>query len=856
MVDPNPLRGMPLQLQRYWLAGKGAAKIRWNMPGDFMRCVHHLMKYFPPDPKGLCNILHTKATGGPPGHGSLEPRKGHLGTDLHYAAALTAAAQALLDQQPQLGPMWAGPLAPINKATMDVMGSRVFEPGAFTSRSLPLPLDWQKVKTRDGHSGAVTVGRILGMTVGPDHKGQDYLWGWGDWLNPDIIPEVNAARYLMQQGVAGASLDPGGPIQGTMNPDTGAAHMSTYTVGGATLVSIPAFSDMRLTDLGAAGDWANDDPDMDPQSVDDGCGCGNESAMDQLQDLTPASNAAVNMGNAIHMGVGNEASEGYEPTLVPDTTNDTGNIQPLATGDEVVLDLVPQFTVNSDGWRGLPLAPRSAVFDNDDAILRITQWASQGGNTPDPAKMNQMFMWRDPKGNPQDPTAYRLPIGDIVSGRPTLIFHAIYAAAALLSGAHGGLPDIPDAEKMELRRTISAIYPEMAKAFDDANIRAPWDRPANTAAREDAQGAFAMADNPKLPYGDVDYADPGYQQDKQKRYPLDTPDHIRAAWSYINMPRNAGQYNPEQLKAIKAKIVAAAKKAGIEISQNQMSLAMPEYPSKLWFEDPQLSAKTPLQVTEGGHVYGHLAAWGECHRDITNRECVLAPHSRKNYDPFHLGTVFTAEGDTVRVGKIVMDTRHAGIDLNYRSAAIHYDNTGDEVAVVRAGEDEYGIWVAGAVVPEADDRKVQKLRRSPLSGDWRALEGNLELTAALAVNVPAFPVFSMQGEERLALVAAGTVVHAMSDEHYVDDTVSAELSNEQEDRMWELLAVDEDHANWDQWQRSLQLAEFAVMAGETVPDVSPDPLYSDQAMAARQMDAQYEVVEDTGPGTENTVMTK
>jgi len=74
MVDPNPARGMPLQLQRYWLAGKGAAKIRWNVPGDFLRCVRQLRKYFPKDPKGLCNILHTKATGGPPGHGSAEQR--------------------------------------------------------------------------------------------------------------------------------------------------------------------------------------------------------------------------------------------------------------------------------------------------------------------------------------------------------------------------------------------------------------------------------------------------------------------------------------------------------------------------------------------------------------------------------------------------------------------------------------------------------------------------------------------------------------------------------------------------------------------------------------------------------------
>lgn len=64
----------------------------------------------------------------------------------------------------------------------------------------------------------------------------------------------------------------------------------------------------------------------------------------------------------------------------------------------------------------------------------------------------------------------------------------------------------------------------------------------------------------KEPYGDVKYADPGYQKDKKKRYPIDTADHIRAAWSYINKEANAGQYSSKQLSDIKGRIVAAWKK--------------------------------------------------------------------------------------------------------------------------------------------------------------------------------------------------------------------------------------------------------------------------------------------------------
>lgn len=78
----------------------------------------------------------------------------------------------------------------------------------------------------------------------------------------------------------------------------------------------------------------------------------------------------------------------------------------------------------------------------------------------------------------------------------------------------------------------------------------------------------AEADNPKKPYGDVSYADPGYQPDKKKRYPLDSAEHCRAAWSYINQGDNASAYNSDQLKQIKGRIMAAAKRYGISISDN------------------------------------------------------------------------------------------------------------------------------------------------------------------------------------------------------------------------------------------------------------------------------------------------
>lgn len=72
-------------------------------------------------------------------------------------------------------------------------------------------------------------------------------------------------------------------------------------------------------------------------------------------------------------------------------------------------------------------------------------------------------------------------------------------------------------------------------------------------------------DKAKEPYGDVTYADPGYQSDGKKRYPLDTVEHCKAAWSYINQADNAAEYTPEQLSEIKDKIKAALKKYGVDV---------------------------------------------------------------------------------------------------------------------------------------------------------------------------------------------------------------------------------------------------------------------------------------------------
>lgn len=184
---------------------------------------------------------------------------------------------------------------------------------------------------------------------------------------------------------------------------------------------------------------------------------------------------------------------------------------------------------------------------------------------------------------------------------------------------------------------------------------------------------------------------------------------------------------------------------------------IPVDPPRDWFKDPKLDGPTPLHVTPEGRVYGHLAVWDTCHTGMGG--CTAPPRSSTGYSYFHTGSILTREGDEIPVGRLTMDTRHAARDASPSATMRHYDHTGTAIADVRAGEDEFGIWVAGAVRPSASPEQLRMLRSSPLSGDWRRIGTSLELVAALAVNVPGFPVPRpaglVAGAAMQTLVAAG-----------------------------------------------------------------------------------------------------
>jgi hypothetical protein len=405
-----------------------------------------------------------------------------------------------------------------------------------------------------------------------------------------------------------------------------------------------------------------------------------------------------------------------------------------------------EFAVNANSWKRMPLGPRDQSWNADDAIGRLIEWS--GGQ---PTKFRTAFLYINDKGEPTSRDSYRLPIADVVDGRLVLMPHAVYAAAALLSGAHGGLPNIEDAEKDRLRDIITEIYSVFQESWSDPRVKPPWLR-----GGRDQHGEPISTEKAEASAGTGGWCAPSdfiYQAD-----PAD------AAW--IDLPLvtiTRGGIKPPQEEHMEWLAAAAA----------------PVKPPAAWFSDPKLSGPTPLTVDQDGRVYGHLAAWNVCHTGIGNR-CIMAPRTAAGYKHFKVGSLMLDSGEIIPIGKITLGGGHADPQLGYIPAAEHYDNSCSAAAVVTCGEDKHGIWVAGATVAGLSEERIAELRRSPLSGDWRRINGNLELVAALAVNAPGYPVLRASAEDLEideTLLAAGIVVaDTDGQERTADGPVREELS--------------------------------------------------------------------------------
>jgi hypothetical protein len=137
-------------------------------------------------------------------------------------------------------------------------------------------------------------------------------------------------------------------------------------------------------------------------------------------------------------------------------------------------------------------------------------------------------------------------------------------------------------------------------------------------------------------------------------------------------------------------------------------LGAPVAPPRSWFEPPDdLREDRFLTVLGDGRVYGRFYTRGVTLIVDDSTERAPSP-SPTGYRLFHRQSVVTAEGDDLDVGAITVGGHNAS----------ELDDARNVLAVVRAGDDACGGWIAGALVPESTRADAAQLRRSQLSGHW------------------------------------------------------------------------------------------------------------------------------------------
>lgn len=195
----------------------------------------------------------------------------------------------------------------------------------------------------------------------------------------------------------------------------------------------------------------------------------------------------------------------------------------------------------------------------------------------------------------------------------------------------------------------------------------------------------------------------------------------------------------------------------------------PIHPPAEWFQPPVMDGPTALHVTEEGRVWGHLAGPG-CHIGIPGQCVTVAAGTSRDFTEFHHGPedgqgIVLADGSRLRVGALTLSGGHADLRASATQAKAHYDESRSVVAFLRATWDDKNDLpaIAGAVLPNVPEDKLQILRALGQSGDWRepdgyraqevwrTIDGKPTLIAATVVPVEGFP------KMRRAIAAAGMI---------------------------------------------------------------------------------------------------
>lgn len=152
-------------------------------------------------------------------------------------------------------------------------------------------------------------------------------------------------------------------------------------------------------------------------------------------------------------------------------------------------------------------------------------------------------------------------------------------------------------------------------------------------------------------YGDVKFAD-----EKNKKYPIDTAEHVKAALSYWGNPANRAKYSAADQKTIGERIHAAAKRLGIGTEEKKQAPAFPT-----WFRAFHPENVTDVTDRPGvvGSVRGIALVYGvlDMHRTVFERGSLAKTMERVRAGKVKL---YWDHGDAAKHGAYDTDL-HIGI---------------------------------------------------------------------------------------------------------------------------------------------------------------------------------------------------
>jgi len=114
-------------------------------------------------------------------------------------------------------------------------------------------------------------------------------------------------------------------------------------------------------------------------------------------------------------------------------------------------------------YQNLPLADIDTPWDANKAKQNIAKYASSDGSGDkekiDWAKYRKAFLWYDEDAE-DNFGAYKLPIADVINGTLKAVPRAIFAAAAVIQGARGGV-DVPPSDVELIKAHLEKYYAKL-----------------------------------------------------------------------------------------------------------------------------------------------------------------------------------------------------------------------------------------------------------------------------------------------------------------------------------------------------------------------------------------------------------